>query len=135
MNQGESKGTVAVIGSGIIGITTALELQGAGYQVTLFDKTDPATETSFGNASFLAIEIIEPQATPGNILSAMKLLFSENAALKVTPDHFLSFIPWSFKFLKEATKPRREKSRNAIIELNRYSVNAWKLLLKQTNHI
>lgn len=133
MNQDHSKSTVAVIGSGIIGITTALELQGAGYQVTIFDKAEPATETSFGNAGFIAIEIIEPQATPGNIISAIKLLFSENAGFKVTSDYLLSFIPWGFRFLREITESRRKKSRDATIELNRYSVNAWKSLLKQAN--
>ncbi|PID33754.1 MAG: FAD-dependent oxidoreductase [Thiotrichales bacterium] len=130
----QSKGTVAVIGSGIVGITTALELQDAGYQVTLFDKTDPATETSFGNASFIAIEITEPQSTPSNILSAIKLLFSDNAALKVTPDYFFSFIPWGLKFLREAVKTRREKSREATIQLNKHAISAWKTLLNKTKN-
>ncbi|MEB8432524.1 FAD-dependent oxidoreductase [Cocleimonas sp. KMM 6892] len=133
MNQDQPKGTVAIVGSGIIGITTALELQEAGYQVTLFDKTEPATETSYGNASFLAIELIDPQATVGNIVSAVKQLFSENAALKVTPDHLLSFIPWSIKFLKEVASSRQDKSRKAIVALNKHSINAWKSLLNRSN--
>ena len=80
MTSKESKGAVAVIGSGIVGICTAIELQRVGYQVTLFDKAEPARETTYGNASFIAVELSEPQATPANILSEIKLLFSVNTS-------------------------------------------------------
>lgn len=129
------KGSVVVIGAGIIGICTAIELQRVGYQVTLMDKGEPADETSKGNASFIAIELIEPQATPHNILSAIKLTFSENGAFKVTPDNFLSFIPWGLSFLKEATKSRRDRSRNSTLRLNKYSVTAWTDLLERTGNL
>ena len=129
------KGTVAIIGAGIVGICTALELQRVGYQVALLDKGKPADETSKGNASFIAVEAIEPQATPHNIVSAIKLTFHENAAFKVTPDNFLSFIPWGMKFLKEAIKTRRETSLKSTLRLHKYTVAAWTELLERTGNI
>ena len=131
----KSKGTVAVIGSGIVGICTAIELQSVGYQVTLFDKAEPARETSYGNASYIAVNMTEPQATPANIYSELKLLFSKNAAFKVTSDHFLAFIPWCWRFLKEARKTRIEKSRDATAQLHKYSIDAWKTLLEKTDSL
>ena len=92
----QAKGSIAVIGAGIVGICTALELQRVGYKVTLLDKGEPADETSKGNASFIAVEAMEPQATPHNIVTAIKLTFHENGAFKVTPDNILAFIPWGF---------------------------------------
>ena len=129
-----AKGSIAVIGAGIVGICTALELQRVGYQVTLMDKGAPADETSKGNASFIAIEAMEPQATPHNIISAIKLAFHENGAFKVTPDNILGFIPWGFSFLKEATKTRRDRSLKSTKRLHKYTVAAWTDLLERTGN-
>jgi len=129
------KGSIAVIGAGIVGICTALELQRVGYQVTLIDKGAPADETSKGNASFIAVEAMEPQATPHNIISAIKLAFHENGAFKVTPDNLLNFIPWGLSFLKESAKTRRDRSRNSTLRLHKYTVAAWTDLLERTGNI
>ncbi len=129
------KGSIAVIGAGIVGICTALELQRVGYQVTLIDKGEPAGETSKGNASFIAIEAIEPQATPHNILSAIKLALHENGAFKVTADNFLGFIPWGISFLNEAKKSRRDRSLNATLRLHQYTVAAWTDILERSSNL
>ena len=131
----QAKGSIAVIGAGIVGICTALELQRVGYKVTLLDKGEPADETSKGNASFIAVEAMEPQATPHNIVTAIKLTFHENGAFKVTPDNILAFIPWGFSFLKEAAKTRRERSLNSTKRLHKYTVAAWTELLERTGNI
>ncbi|MEM8842936.1 MAG: FAD-dependent oxidoreductase, partial [Pseudomonadota bacterium] len=39
---------VHVIGAGMVGVCTALELQARGAQVTLLDRRDPGRETSWG---------------------------------------------------------------------------------------
>ena len=49
-----SQKRVAVIGAGIIGLSTAYYLQKAGLQVFLIDKQDPGTGTSRGHASMIA---------------------------------------------------------------------------------
>ena len=46
-----SKGRVGIIGAGIQGVCNALFLQKKGYDVTLFDRTDPGNKSaSYGNA-------------------------------------------------------------------------------------
>ena len=127
--------SAAVIGAGIVGICTAIELQNAGFQVTLIDKGDPARQTSFGNASYIATEYLGPLATPENILSAIKLTFSDKAAFKVTADHIFSFIPWSIRFLNAARKPNRERSRNATVRLNKHALQAWKDILERSGNL
>ena len=44
------KPQIAVVGGGIIGICSAYFLQKAGFQVTLLDKNEPGSTTSFGHA-------------------------------------------------------------------------------------
>ena len=45
---------LAVIGAGIIGVCIAHFLKKSGHQVTLYDQSEPGTQTSFGNAGLFA---------------------------------------------------------------------------------
>ena len=45
---------IAVIGAGIVGLSTALGLQRLGLSVTLIDRDEPGSGTSFGNAGVFA---------------------------------------------------------------------------------
>ena len=46
--------SIVVIGGGIVGVCTALELQRTGNNVTLIDRKKPGRETSYGNAGVLS---------------------------------------------------------------------------------
>src|ERR687884_630451 len=57
---------VAVIGAGIVGVTTAFELAGDGHQVTVYERRGSvAAETSFANAGVVAPGYVTPWAAPG----------------------------------------------------------------------
>lgn len=62
---GENKGHVAIVGAGIVGVSTAIWLQRAGFSVSVFDPKGPAGGTSFGNAGVLAASSIVPVTVPG----------------------------------------------------------------------
>ena len=78
--------TIAVIGAGIVGVSTAVWLIRAGHKVVLIDKTGPAAQTSFGNAGLLASAAIVPVTTPGLIWRAPKILLDPTEPL---------FLKWS----------------------------------------
>ena len=46
---------IVVIGSGIVGICTAVELINRGFSVTMIDPNEPGSQTSYGNAGVLTI--------------------------------------------------------------------------------
>ena len=57
---------IAVIGAGIVGITTAWELAEDGHEVTVFERRSSiAEETSFANAGVIAPGYVTPWAAPG----------------------------------------------------------------------
>ena len=57
---------VAVVGAGIIGVTTAYELGVEGCDVTVFERRGAvAEETSFANAGLVAPGYVTPWAAPG----------------------------------------------------------------------
>ena len=125
-----SSRSVAVIGAGVVGLCTALEWVRAGFKVSLFDQESPASQTSYGNAAYLAAEYMDPLASPEHIRSALSESFSERAAFKVTPDHWPSFLPWAMRFARQALPEHVEHNQNAISRLNRASIDAWRDMLR-----
>lgn len=55
---------VLVLGAGMVGVASALELQRRGHAVTLIDRRPPGQETSYGNAGLIQTEAVEPYAMP-----------------------------------------------------------------------
>ena len=51
---------ILVIGAGMIGTCTALQLQQRGFDVALVDRRAPGQETSSGNAGLIQREAVEP---------------------------------------------------------------------------
>ena len=55
---------VAVLGAGIVGISCALHLARRGFKVTLVDRREPGSETSFGNSGVIGRASITPLGQP-----------------------------------------------------------------------
>jgi D-amino-acid dehydrogenase len=68
---------IAVIGAGIVGVTTAYELAADGHEVTVFERRGSvAEETSFANAGVVAPGYVTPWAAPGMPAKVLKHLYS-----------------------------------------------------------
>ena len=64
---------VIVLGSGVIGVSTAYYLARAGHEVTVVDRqAAPAQETSFANAGEVSPGYSSPWAGPGVPVKAIK---------------------------------------------------------------
>jgi len=75
---------IAVIGAGIIGVTTAYELACDGHQVTVIERRGAvAEEASFANAGVVAPGYVTPWAAPGMPIKVIGHLFSRYAPVKV----------------------------------------------------
>ncbi|NRA85295.1 MAG: FAD-binding oxidoreductase [Gammaproteobacteria bacterium] len=125
------KGTVAIVGSGIIGLCSALRLQQQGYQVTLFDSKGVGNGASFGNAGHFATEQVFPLANPTLLPQLPKMLFDPLGPFKIQPNYLLRAIPWFVRFLRAMTPHQRAKNTKAIKALNEVSITKWQQLLAQ----
>jgi len=75
---------IAVIGAGIIGVTTAYELSADGHRVTVFERCGSvAAETSFANAGVIAPGYVTPWAAPGMPAKVLKHLLSRHTPVRV----------------------------------------------------
>ncbi len=96
------KQKVIVAGAGIVGVSTAIWLQRAGFDVVLVDRDAPAAGTSYGNAGVLAAGSVIPVTTPGLIGKAPKMLMNPNAPLFLRYSYLPKVIPFLAKYLRHS---------------------------------
>ena len=96
---------IAVLGGGVIGITTAWYLRSKGLEVTVFERQPgPALETSFANGGQISVSHAEPWANPGTPLKALRWLAREDAPLLFRLRADRALLSWSARFLRECLR-------------------------------
>lgn len=98
---GTSK-TVAVIGAGIVGVSTAIWLLRDGHKVILIDRKGPAEGTSYGNGGVLASCSIIPVTVPGLLRKAPRMAFDPGQPLFLKWGYVPKLLPWLFRYLGHA---------------------------------
>lgn len=92
--------TIAVIGAGITGVTTAYALSLRGYTVTLFEQNRyAAMETSYANGGQLSASNAEVWNHPSTILKGLKWMLKADAPLLVNPKPSWHKFSWFAEFL------------------------------------
>ncbi|MEO7152226.1 MAG: FAD-dependent oxidoreductase [Burkholderiaceae bacterium] len=75
---------VALVGAGIVGVTTAYELAADGHDVSVFERTGGvASETSFANAGVIAPGYVTPWAAPGMAGKVLRHLLSRHTPVRL----------------------------------------------------
>jgi D-amino-acid dehydrogenase len=113
---------VVVLGSGVIGVTSAWYLAQAGHEVTVIDRQPaPALETSFANAGEISPGYASPWAAPGIPMKALKWLFMEHAPLIVQPKPDWAKISWMARMLMNCTADAYAVNKSRMVRLAEYS--------------
>jgi len=108
---------VAIIGAGIVGVSTALWLQRDGHQVILIDRGAPGDGTSYGNGGVLASCAMVPVTGPGLIKKAPKMALSPNQPLFLRWSYLPKLMPWLVKYLKHANADDTRRISAAVKEI------------------
>ena len=96
---------IAVVGAGIIGITTAWELASDGHEVTVMERRGAAAEeTSFANAGVVAPGYVTPWASPGMPAKVLRYLLSQHAPVRVGLPLSADELAWIWRWWR-ACKP------------------------------
>jgi len=113
---------VLVLGSGVIGTTSAWYLRQAGFDVTVVDRQPgPALETSFANAGQLSFGYTSPWAAPGVPFKAIKWLFEEHAPLAIRPTADMAQYRWLWQMLRNCTSARYAVNKARMVRVSDYS--------------
>ena len=113
---------VIVLGSGVIGVTSAYYLAEAGHEVVVLDRQEGAAlETSFANAGEVSPGYSAPWAAPGIPLKALKWLFMRHRPLFIWPRPDPDLIRWGLMMLRNCTAARYERNKGRMVPLAEYS--------------
>jgi D-amino-acid dehydrogenase len=124
---------VLVLGSGVIGVTSAYYLALKGFEVTVIDR-QPAVglETSFANAGQISPGYAAPWASPDVPLKALKWLFQRHAPLSIRPDFSLWQCQWIAQFLGNCSTARYDLNKSRMVRLAEYSRDCLRTLRTNT---
>ncbi|MBV6656704.1 MAG: FAD-binding oxidoreductase [Devosiaceae bacterium] len=114
--------TIAVLGAGMVGVCTALELQKRGARVTLVDRSGPGTMTSYGNAGVLARSSLIPANNPSLLFNLPRLARNTSAALRYEPRFVWRNAPWLIQFLTSIRRSKFLETVEALDGLIRLSI-------------
>ena len=113
---------VIVLGSGVIGVTTAYHLARQGHAVTVVDRQPgPALETSHANAGQVSFGYAAPWAAPGIPLKALKWLVTRHAPLLIRPRFDPAMWTWMAQMLRNCTASRYAVNKGRMVRLAHYS--------------
>lgn len=113
---------IAVLGSGIIGVSTAWWLRQAGHDVVVVERRGGAAqETSFANGGQISVSYAEPWANPQAPGKLLRWMFQEDAPLLFKPQLDVRQWLWGLAFLRECLPGRLAPNIRAMVRLAEYS--------------
>ncbi len=124
---------VLILGSGVIGTTTAYYLAKAGHQVTVVDRqSGPALETSYGNAGEVSPGYSSPWAGPGVPRKAIHWMLMQHSPLVIRPLLDPAMWRWGAQMLANCTAARYEVNKARMVRLAEYSRDCLRQLRADT---
>ena len=113
---------VLILGSGVIGVTSAWYLAEAGHEVEVIDRQPGAAlETSFANAGEISPGYASPWAGPGMPVKAIKWLFMKHSPLVVRPSFDPAQWRWILQMLRNCTLKRYQINKSRMVPIAEYS--------------
>ncbi|WP_336140849.1 D-amino acid dehydrogenase [Erwinia sp. CGal63] len=124
---------VLILGSGVVGVTSAWYLAKAGHEVTVVDRqADAAEETSAGNAGQISPGYATPWAAPGIPLKAVKWMFQKHAPLAIRADGSLFQLQWMWQMLKNCNNASYATNKARMVRIAEYSRDCLRELRRDT---
>ena len=124
---------IAVLGAGVVGVTSAWYLTRAGHEVVLIERREGAgLETSFANGGQISAGHAEPWAKPSVLPKLLGWLGREDAPLLFRPRASWSQWEWGLRFLRECLPGRFERNARNLAALALYSRECLKALRAET---
>jgi D-amino-acid dehydrogenase len=124
---------IVILGGGVIGVSTAYYLAGAGHQVTVIERQPGVgLETSFANAGEISPGYSAPWAAPGLPIKAIKWLFMHFRPLVIRPRPDPAMILWGLALLRNCTAARYERNKARMLALAQYSRDCLEQLRADT---
>jgi len=113
------------VGGGVIGLACAIELARRGAAVTVLERDRVGHGCSWGNAGWLTPSLAFPLPAPGLIWKASKWLLDPESPFYIQPRLDVGLASWLLRFLAATRREPFVRGTAALIEICRWSVDAW----------
>ncbi len=121
---------IVVLGGGVVGVTTAYQLQKDGHEVVLIERnSEVAAEASWGNAGMIAPGHSFVWSSPKAPMILLKSLFLEHQALRFKFSADPRLYAWSWLFLMECTPEKARRNTLLKHRLAAYSQTVLKQIV------
>jgi len=124
---------ISVLGSGIIGLCAGYHLLKKGYEVTFYDRDEPGSGTSYGNAGCFSDYGAVALNQPSFIKDVPKYLFSSLSPVTIKLNYLLTMLPWAFQFLKNCNKESMKKTAKNLNDLLVCSISEYEKIFKEVD--
>lgn len=124
---------VLILGSGVLGTTTAYYLASRGHEVTVLERGEKsALETSFANGGQLSFSHSEPWANPAVLPKILKWLGKEDAPLIFRFGTDFNMYRWGLSFLRNCTTAKTAYNSANLLRLGLYSKQCINVVQQET---
>jgi len=114
-----------VIGGGAIGICCAYYLHELGKNVTVVEKDDICSGSSYGNAGLIVPSYSTPLAAPGVIVQGLKWMFNPESPFYIKPRFEKEFLSWLWKFRSACNENNVRKALPILSKLSSASMDLF----------
>ena len=123
---------IIVLGGGVVGVTTAYQLQQDGHEVVVLERNGlTAAGTSWGNAGMIAPGHSFVWSSPKAPMILLKSLFLKDQALRFRLSADPRLYSWSWLFLMECTQDKARRNTLLKHRLAAYSQDVLKRVLAE----
>ena len=127
--------SVGIIGSGIQGVCTGLQLIKKGIPVTIFDRHDPLSSefkaASYGNAGHFSPYAVLQFNRPDVLYDVPKMLLSSDGPLALKWNHIPRMFNWFRHYLKKCNKESMLHTARYMHQILSLSNNAYEEIFQE----
>ena len=116
---------IAVIGAGMVGLSTAWYLQEQGAEVSVIESTSVAAGSSWGNAGWLTPGITTPLPEPAVLRTGIRAVLSPSSPVYVPPKVDAILARFVAGFARNSTAARWRRNMAALVPVNRMALDAF----------
>jgi D-amino-acid dehydrogenase len=121
---------VAVIGAGMVGLSTAWFLQDRGVRVTVLDREGVGAGASWGNAGWLTPGLATPLPEPAVLKYGVRAVLSPSSPVYVPPSANPRLLSFLTRFARNSTARRWKTAMDALVPINRRALAGFDALAK-----
>ena len=123
--------SVGIVGAGIQGVCIGLQLVKKGISVSLFDKNEPGSMTSYGNAGHFSPYAVLQLNRPDILYDVTKMLLSSYGPLALKWNYIPKMFPWIIQYLKSCNKKSMLHTAKYMHQILNLSMDAYQEVFQE----